>query len=267
MNRPRLLDRYPALGEVKFIRRLRGGGGWNETWLAAREDESLIVRFDTPAAGRLALDRTAELGVLRSIQGRGLGPELVFADLPAGLLVTRWLPGRTCTPGGLRNARLLRHLGKTLRRLHETVPPPPNVAPLDLARSVHHYASLVGSVRARRTARAACHSLKEAAGHRRKPALCHNDPVAQNILRGPSLRLIDWEFAAPGDPLFDLAVVVGHHDLPEEHARILLAAARGRVRAPEWRALVHLVDGYRHLRALWEALTTKYLSWRRVKFD
>lgn len=253
MNQPRLPDEDPALGDIKLVRRLGGGGGWNETWLAARGDERLIVRFDTPAVRMLGLDRAAELGVLRSIRGRGIGPEPVFADPGRGLLVTRELPGRACTPGGLRNPRLLRHLGTTLRRLHETVPSPPNVAPLDLSRSVHHYASLVGGVRARRTARAACRSLVAAAGHRRKPALSHNDPVAQNILRGPALRLIDWEFAAPGDPLFDLAVVIGHHDLDVGQGRALLGAARGRVYPSDWRGLTHLVEGYENVRLLWEA--------------
>ena len=242
----------PGLGRLGYIRRLSGGGGWNETWLAARDEERFVVRLDTPAVRALGLDRAGETAVLRSIRRAGLGPELIFSDMRGGVFVTRWLPGRACTPGGMRNPWLLRNLGATFRRLHETVPAPPNLAPLDLARSVHRYASLVGGVRARRSAREACRSLK-AAGHRRKAALCHNDPVAQNVLRGPTLRLIDWEFAAPGDPLFDLAVVIGHHDLDSGQGRALLGAARGRVHPSDWRALTHLVDGYGNVRLLWEA--------------
>ena len=267
VNPAHRLAEHPELGGMKFIRRLSGGGGWNETWLAARDDEGLIVRFDMPAVRRLGLDRAAEAGVLRSIQGRGLGPETVFADPRRGLLVTRRLPGRACTPAMLRNPQLLRALGSLLRRLHEAVAPPPGAAPLNLARSLADYAAAVGGVRARTAARSGARSLKAATGSRRRPALCHNDPVMQNVLRDRSLRLIDWEFAAPGDPLFDLAVVVGHHGLSEAHARILLAAARGRVRASEWRSLVHFVDSYRHLRALWEALTAKYLPWRGRQTD
>ena len=244
---------YPELGRLGFIRRLSGGGGWNETWLAARGEERLVVRADTPAVGVLGLDRPGENAALRSIRGLGIGPEPVFSDIRRGVLVTRWLPGRPCTPRDLRNPRLLRKLGAIFRRLHETVEPPPGVAPLDLARSVDHYASLVGSVRARSAAREACGSLKAAAGHRRQPALCHNDPVAQNVLRGPALRLIDWEFAAPGDPLFDLAVVVGHHRLDAGQARSLLAAARGRVHPSDRRSLTHLVESYENVRLLWEA--------------
>jgi len=253
VKRQRLLDECPALADVKLIRRLGGGGGWNETWLAARGVEGLVVRFDTPAVRLLGLDRAAEVDVLRAIEGRELGPELVFADPRRGVLVTRRLPGRACTPGGLRDPLLLRNLGANLRRLHETVLPPPDIAPLDMARSLDRYASLVGNVRARRTARETCRSLRAAAGHRRKPALCHNDPVAQNILRGPALRLIDWEFAAPGDPLFDLAVVIGHHDLDVGQGRALLGAARGRVYPSDWRGLTHLVEGYENVRLLWEA--------------
>ena len=253
MNPASLSGEYPELGRLRFIRRLSGGGGWNETWLAERGEERLTVRMDTPAAGKLGLNRAGEKEALRRIRGLGIGPERVFSDIRRGLLVTRWLPGRACAPRDLRNPGFLRDLGALFQRLHEKADPPGNAAPMDLARSADHYASLIGSVRARRTAREACRSLRAAAGHRRQPALCHNDPVAQNILRGPALRLIDWEFACPGDPLFDIAVVVGHHGLEDQHARTLLAAARGRVHPSDRRGLAHLAESYRSLRVLWEA--------------
>ncbi|MCY4166398.1 MAG: phosphotransferase family protein [Gammaproteobacteria bacterium] len=266
MKPARRLGQRSGLGDVRLIRRL--SGGWNETWLAARGHERLMVRFDTPAVRRLGLDRAAEAAVLRSIQGRGLGPEPVFVDPRRGVLVTRWLPGRALAPAGLRNPQLLRHLGAMLRRLHETARPPSGIAPLDLAHSADRYALLAGNAGARRLARAARRSLKAAAGRRREPALCHNDLVAQNILRGPALRLIDWEFASPGDPLFDLAVVLGHHDLGNGHARTLLAAARGRAHPSDFRSLAHLVDCYANMRLLWEAavraVTQRPLPAKRV---
>ncbi len=260
MNPAPRLPEHPELGDIRFIRRLSGGGGWNETWLAARGEDGLIVRLDTPAVAALGLDRGAETAVLRAIAGRGLGPELVFSDATGGVLVTSLLHGRACTPAMLRNARRLRTLGTLLRRLHETTALPPGAPLLDLTRFLARYASMVGGAWARRTARAAARSIKAAAGGRRGPALCHNDPVAQNVLCGPTLRLIDWEFAAPGDPLFDLAVVVGHHSLSEVDARTLLASARGRARPAEWRSLVRLVEGYEDLRLLWEAAARKAMA-------
>lgn len=253
MIRPGPRLEHPQLGRVSLVRRLSGGGGWNETWLAERGGERLAVRFDTPSVRRLGLNRTGEGEVLRAIEGHGIGPQAVFSDPRRGVLVTCWLPGRALTPRDLRNPRLLRHLGAILRRLHETVVPPPDLALLDPARSACHYALLAGHVRAQRMAREASRCFKASAGHRRQAALCHNDPVAQNILRGRGLRLIDWEFAAPGDPLFDLAVILGHHGLGAEQGRTLLAAARGRVYPSDWRGLMHLTAGYRRLRVLWEA--------------
>ena len=253
MNRASLLAQCPALVDLRLIRPLSGGGSWNETWLATRGGERLVVRFDTPAARALGLDRAAEVSVLDAIQRRGIGPQLVFADPPMGVLVARWLPGRACAPAMLRNPRLLRRLGALLRRLHRSVAPPWDAPPLDLARAADRYAAIVGSLWARRTACAAARSFNAGAGHGSDRALCHNDPVAQNLILGPHLRLIDWEFAAPGDPLFDVAVVVGHHRLSGKLARILLASARGRVYATDWRSLKRLVAGYGHLLVLWDA--------------
>ncbi len=249
----RRLAGIAELGGLEFVCRVSGGGGWNETWLAERRGERLAVRLDTPAVSALGLDRAVEMQALRSIQGLGIGLEVVFSDIGRGVLATRWLSGRACAATHLGNPRLLRKLGALFGRLHRTVEAPGGVAPVDLSGATDHYAAIIGGLRARATAREVRRCLKAAGSSLRPPALCHNDPVAKNILRGRSLRLIDWEFSAPGDPLFDLAVVVGDHGLNARQARILLAAARGRAHPSERRALGHLVNGYEGLRLLWEA--------------
>ncbi|WP_446830685.1 phosphotransferase [Candidatus Foliamicus sp.] len=263
------LAEYSELRGLKLIRRLAGGGGWNRTWLAARGEVRLVVRLDTPAVAALGLNRAGEIDALRVAQRLGLGPELVFSDVRRGVLVTRWLPGRALTRATLRRPRMLRSLGAMLRRLHEQTVPA-GIAPLNLSRSFDHYVRMAGGVWARRAARQARQFLRRAAGGDRQPTLCHNDPVAQNILvscttsasttprtsclaDASSLRLIDWEFSAPGDPLFDLAVVIGHHALNAGEARTLLAAARGRAHPSEQRALQQLVSAYTMLRVVWEA--------------
>ncbi len=251
MNPQGLLARIPQLRDLKIVRRL-SGGDWNRSWLAARGGERLVVRWDTPAAPALGLDRKGEIRVLRSVQGCGLGPKLVFSDIRLGVLVTRWQAGRACAPDMMRNPQLLRGLGAVLRRLHESVAAPAGMAPLNLARAVDRYALIIGTVRARATARGARRILRAAAGNTRPAALCHNDPVAPNVLCGRTMSLIDWEFASPGDPLLDLAVVIGHHGLGAGRAQTLLAAARGRAHPSDRRALGHLVNCYASVRLLWE---------------
>jgi thiamine kinase-like enzyme len=55
------------------------------------------------------------------------------------------------------------------------------------------------------------------AGDTATSALCHNDLVCENVVlaQGQGMLLIDWEYAGIGDPYFDLAVVVRHHELGE----------------------------------------------------
>jgi thiamine kinase-like enzyme len=53
---------------------------------------------------------------------------------------------------------------------------------------------------------------------------CHNDLVAENIIAMPGIRFLDWEYACDNDPLFDLAVVVAHHELSERQVQVLLDA-------------------------------------------
>ena len=259
MNFTEFLAAYPDFRNAQLVRRLAGGGGWNQSWLVTRGGERLVIRLDTSAVPRLGLDRTAESTALRAIHGQAIGPEVVLADAKEGVLVTRWLAGRACSPVMLRNPYLLRALGRLLERLHERVAPPPGQPELDMGLAMARYAETVGGAIARRLARAGTRAWHASRPGERRVVLCHNDPVAQNVLQGPALRLVDWEFAAPGDPLFDLAVVIGHHGLDERQADIVLAAARGGVRVMDRRALERLVEAYGYLRELWESAVRRLL--------
>ena len=66
-----------------------------------------------------------------------------------------------------------------------------------------------------------------------------------NIIGCGPVRLIDWEYAAVGDPLFDLAVVVRHHQLPAPIAGGFLRAYMGtpdRVTSERFEAFCQLYD-------------------------
>ena len=58
-------------------------------------------------------------------------------------------------------------------------------------------------------------------------ACCHNDAVAANVVEGRDLRMIDWEYCGDNDPLFDLASLIGYHDLPPAGSAILLDSYAG----------------------------------------
>ena len=57
-------------------------------------------------------------------------------------------------------------------------------------------------------------------------ALVHNDLHHSNLIGTERLYLLDWEYAAVTDPLFDLACVLAYYPQATPHADALLDAAR-----------------------------------------
>jgi thiamine kinase-like enzyme len=69
---------------------------------------------------------------------------------------------------------------------------------------------------------------------------------------GQGLLLIDWEYTGTGDPMFDLAVVIRHHELDAGLAQGFLEAYLQRAATPE--ESEHLscqCRFYGHLLELW----------------
>ena len=61
---------------------------------------------------------------------------------------------------------------------------------------------------------------------------CHNDIVAENVIQHSGLKLLDWGYACDNEPMFDLASVIGFHDLDKAQTDVLLGAYSGGA-APE----------------------------------
>jgi thiamine kinase-like enzyme len=65
---------------------------------------------------------------------------------------------------------------------------------------------------------------------------CHNDLISVNYLccePGPTIKILDWEFAGLGDIYYDLATVVCTHDsegpIPPDLEQIMLACYFGEI--------------------------------------
>ena len=194
------------------------------------------------------LDRV--LAAQRLAASNGLAPEVLLAAPDAGLLVSEFVAGSTLTSATLTDSVNLDSVAKLLHRLHAL---PCLGQQLDLVAAARTYEAASPSstrVRAAELAEELRRRVTECVRERLVP--CHNDPVASNFVAGDGLRLLDWEYAADNDPLFDLAVVSAHHDL-DSAARQRLATSYDAERAasvlrrlPAWERL------YRCLFELWK---------------
>lgn len=173
----------------------------------------------------------------------GLAPAIVLARPQQGLLVTQFVAGRTLSREDMQDPAVIKRVGRWISRLH-ALPPPPGLPVIDFgARAVAY----LETVRARAPSPEAVEIARKLAARHAMlapshPVACHHDLHHRNILDdGRSLRVVDWEYAGPGDPAADLAACIGYHDLGPAQTSALLAgygtddaALRARLAALGW---------------------------------
>jgi len=216
-----IINEIPDISGAEPIRQLHGGEA-SSHWHIKRGEQQFVLRLDKPLAGKLGLNRKNEDELLKIVGEAGIGPIPVWSNPARGIHVCTFLPGRSWSLKDAHDGQNLKNLARTLTKLHGL---PAKGQPFDPVSAAQRYASETGTRQASRIAADASSLFNELASQSMGPALCHNDLVHSNIispeLKAPSdkqgsVQLIDWEYAAIGDPLFDLAIVIQHHGLPEQ---------------------------------------------------
>ena len=186
------------------------------------------VRLGGGADAALAINRVAERQVHSVVAGLGFAPPIVHAAPAEGVLVTEFVAGAPVSRERLRQPDMLRALGERLGELHRA-PVPRTVRRVDVHDAVLHYLELDGVPPGPMSREDIASRLRwSLAGYQQTGlALCHNDLHHRNLLVGPRLVFVDWEYGGVGDPLFELAAVIGYHDLDEQQRSVLLAAHGG----------------------------------------
>jgi thiamine kinase-like enzyme len=190
------------------------GGLTNTNHLVTRGVDRFVLRCSGPNAIPLGIDRAQECRAVATAAAIGVGAEVVHCSVADGLLVTRWIDGREPTGDEMRTAAMMQRVVAVLRRVH-AIPlsaADPAYCPFAKARRWHAEAQQRGATfpddfplleqRMRQIERRRRPATS-------KPRFCHNDCVRGNVLIDGhgAIRLIDWEYAGAGDPLFDLAVL------------------------------------------------------------
>jgi thiamine kinase len=202
------------------------GGLSNRAWRLDAHGDRWFARLGHPQAARLGVDRSSECALLRAVAAAGLAPGVHACDPAAGLLVTRFIDGRTWDATDARSLESIRRVAGCLRRLHE-LPVPDGVHEVDYACQAERLASdqpahdATGAALARRAAEA----FARIGDGGYATTLCHNDLHHLNLLDdGDRLWMVDWEYGGRGHPLFDLASFLALHDLGPDPTRAFLDA-------------------------------------------
>jgi thiamine kinase len=206
------------------------GGTSNVTFRVQTRLGSFVMRLNEPESEALGVDRHREIVLHRAAAEAGLAPHVVHADARGRFLITEYIAGETWTSRDMEEGSRLARLAEVLRQLHALRPPVlgQDVQPYNLQALLNQHAQRACAASPAEAAylealvRRAESSLKSLSA--RPAAIIHNDIFHGNLLRaGQRLYLVDWEYAALADPLFDLGCLLAYYPAAGAHSERLLA--------------------------------------------
>ncbi len=261
----------PGGGPVE-IHRL-GTGLVNATYRVLRDGRTYALRMAAASARDLGLDRAWEARVLEGAVAADLAPVLEYCDPQRGILISRWVEGRSWSRAEVRRQSNIRRMAELLRRIH-TLPMPAPIREMSPATWIDYYSAAVrqsirdggagaagsaaaspktaAALRCAATARLTALAALPCSG----AAVCHSDLHTFNLIdRGDSMVLLDWEYAHVADPLWDLAGWSANNDLEEGSRFDLLSNYAGRSPTPDEHSRLRLLGWlYDYVCLLWSEL-------------
>lgn len=215
----KLCERFPEWAPEesrppRIVERLSGGHS-NCVLLLAGEHNHWILRI-AGANGPNNICRSREVRLQAEAARRGFAARVVWSDTKIGALLMEYLPGTKPLSAPIDIAVLL-------RKIHAL---PMNGKPLDASAILEEYQGLIDCTgnlakllnRNRGVIERAQRVIASSPGNQ---VLCHNDLLAANrCWHEQRMIAFDWEYAAPADAFFELAVCAS--ELSEPEAKVLL---------------------------------------------
>jgi thiamine kinase-like enzyme len=247
------------------------GGMTNANYVVEVAGGRFVLQLQMPAdaAAVLGIDRARQRRAHAYAAGAGIAPQVLqwLPDLQVS--VCEWLDGASLPGLGQRSAETVARLAEALRTLHAG--PSDETMRSPVADPFSGTEALVRSARSVSPTAAAQFDFARPFMDRfhgaRGPgatSLTHGDLLASNILCcADGIRIIDYEYAAVGDPLYDLGELAGKNDFTEAETRALVDRYDDGA-TPDTLSVVWL---YRILAVLREGLWAVTASTNALDFD
>ena len=230
------------------------GGITNENFRIEVNGDVFVLRIPGADTELLGIVRATECAVSQLAGDIGIGPEVFYVIEPEGYLVTSFIDGKLPPPEQLGQPLNIRRVAEAIRRVHKMDTIPETFSPFRVvensAEIAHRFKvdfpdNFDWLIEQMNIAEAAL--LKSPF----TPRLCHNDLLNANFLDDGQIRILDWEYAGMGDPVFDLANFAVHHEFSDDQDRWLLEFYFGGVTAENWARikLLKVISDFRE--AMW----------------
>ncbi len=273
-----VLDQIALLkGQHRSVEPLPGGLT-NINLKVCTPDQCVVVRVAQQGSDLLSIDRRAEHLNSVAAADTGIGAPVVEYVQDAGLLVLRYIDGRTFTVDDLRHGGHLTRVAAACKQLHDGAR---FVNDFNMFTIQQRYLKIVREHGFRLPDRyldfmPQVARMQQALAARSVPTVpCNNDLLAGNFIDdGDRLWLIDYEYSGNNDPCFELGNIWSEADLDLDQLEELMTAYDGRpLRHRVARArLQGLLSKYGW--TLWASIQTAvsdidfdFWSWGMEKYD
>lgn len=188
------------------------GGLCNRLYRITSADDQFALRVNHPDAEHLGVDREREKQILLSLADQPWCPRALAVN--EHWLLTPWMPGAPPKAGDQAD---LAWLAEALSAVQAVEVPGPVLNIADQIRHLSHYAEhLEANFIAAVEQRCRDYQLPD------RLTLTHHDWHPGNLMiDGADWVLLDWEFAALGDPAMDLAALCSGFELSDDQSRQL----------------------------------------------
>ncbi len=201
---------------VKDPLRIRrwAGGACNRVFQLKETECCLALRLNHADIDRLGVNRLREKAVLEAIEGQAWAPTVL--SITNEWLLTEWEEGQVPASGSETD---LEWLAGALRSVHSIAV---SATPLNVAHQIEHLQEQGPPLESAIASALRAHC--EAYRLPRSLALCHHDWHPGNlVVSDDRWVLLDWEFAALGDPAMDVAAAAQGFGLTDAQLEYLAA--------------------------------------------
>lgn len=271
-----VIERIPGWAGAHVTASALGGGITNLNYRVDVNGEAFVVRIPGKESALLGIDRQREYVCTVAASQSGVAPEVAHFLEAEGILVTRFITGRAFSREEIGRPEAIRRVAESLRRVHGGPSFPGTFSPFEAAQEYLRVSRPTAPLPATvdwMLQRAGAIARALAAVPQPRP--CHNDLLLANFIDdGHLIRIVDWEYAAMGDPFFDLSNFAVHHQFTDAQEALLLDAYLGRA-GPEHLARLKLMKILSDLReAMWamvqvtiSALDYDFVTYGQTHFD
>ena len=194
-------------------------GPVSDIFLCKYKEKKAVIRIDKTWSAQMKFDRSTEVEIISKLQPIKFTPKILHHNVEKKILIWEYIEGKEIFLKSENRKNLLEFLGQTIKKLHITEVPK-NTKNIFL-NSIEFYKTNLLKYPNNKFLDRGFSIFDRLSDNSNEFVLCHNDLNKSNIILNKNLYFLDWEYAGPNDPYFDLASISMSLELSDDDINYL----------------------------------------------